>query len=303
MADGQRQEIDEHLRRAIGPGEAESPISRDVARALGGFPTIGVDPGSITSRLRNLKSVGMDMHFVWDSPARVVPAERDVEVRDLFDLLQARGVPERSDRYCQAVDAASKGAVRLVNNIPLATREDFRWHFGQYQRLAESVASRGVISLREVADTAAGGVGDHDGSAPDFPGIAIGDDGNFLWFGEGRHRVAIAQWLNISPIPVSLGGVNRHWLRETVSRGSGPLEATEARLQEADLSDQDPQRDRAEQWLVSLDRIDDLPEVRPDPLGINDQVSRAMRAHRAGALDDALAIWRSSATPLDCRPT
>ncbi|MCP4087796.1 MAG: hypothetical protein GY745_22535 [Actinomycetia bacterium] len=225
-----------------------------------------------------------------------------MEVRDLFDHLQARGVPERSDRYCQAVDAASKGAVRLVNNIPLATREDFRWHFGQYQRLAESVASRGVISLREVADTAAGGVGDHDGSAPDFPGITIGDDGNLLWFGEGRHRVAIAQWLSISPIPVSLSGVNRHWLRETVSRGSGPLEAIEARLQAADLSDQDPQRDRAEQWLVSLDRIDDLPEVRPDPLGINDQVSRAMRAHRAGALDDALAIWEELGDPVGMPP-
>jgi len=177
-----------------------------------------------------------------------------------------------------------------VNDVSLTTDEDMLWCFGQYHRLAESIARRGIVSLKDLETEPAGGVGLHDGAAPDYPGIAIWRDGALLWFGEGRHRVTIAQCLSLRPIHVSLRVVNTHWLDETGSSGDR-RESIRERLEDADLAGQPEEREIAERWLTSLDRSVDFPTSRPDPHGINETVSAGLVAHNQDRFDEARCIW------------
>ena len=254
-------------------------------------PTIAVDPRLLTHRLRlgnTPKPAGL---LVWDEPSQVLAIERDPEVLRVRDLIEARGVPRNSPLHLRSVELARKGAILIVNDVSLTTDEDMLWCFGQYHRLAESIARRGIVSLKDLETEPAGGVGLHDGAAPDYPGIAIWRDGALLWFGEGRHRVTIAQCLSLRPIRVSLRAVNTHWLEETGSSGDR-RESIRELLEDADLAGQPEEREIAERWLTSLDRSVDFPTSRPDPHGINEMVSAGLVAHNQDRFDEARSIWK-----------
>ncbi len=253
-------------------------------------PTIAIDPRLLTHRLRLGSAPKPAGLFVWDEPSRVRAIERDAEVLRLRDLIEARGVPRNSPAHLRSVERARKGAILIVNKVSLTTDEDMLWCFGQHHRLAESIARRGIVSLKDLEAEPAGGVGLHDGAAPDYPGIAIWKDGTLLWFGEGRHRVTIAQCLSLHPIRVALRVVNTHWLDETGSPAD-PRGSIRELLDDADLTGQREEREIAERWLTSLDRSVDFPTNRPDPHGINEMVSEGLVAHNQGRFDEARSIW------------
>ena len=110
--------------------------------------TIAIDPRPLIHRLRLGNAPKPEGLLTWDEPSRVQAIDRDPEVLHLRDLLEARGVPHESPRYRRSVELARKGAILLVNNVSLTTDEDMLWYFGQHQRLAESIARRGIVSLR-----------------------------------------------------------------------------------------------------------------------------------------------------------
>lgn len=253
-------------------------------------PTIAIDPCTLTHRLRLGNAPKPAGVLVWDEPSRVLAIERDAEVLRVRDLIEARGSPGNSPVHLRSVERARKGAILIVNRVPLTTEEDMLWCFGQYHRLAESIARRGIVSLKDLETEPAGGVGLHDGAAPDYPGIAIWKDGTLLWFGEGRHRVTIAQCLSLRPIRVTLRVVQTHWLDETASSGDRRGSIREL-LDDADLAGQPEERETAERWLTSLEQPVDFPTSRPDPQGINETVSAGLMLHNQGRFDEARSTW------------
>lgn len=254
------------------------------------LPTIAIDPRKLSHRLRLGNAPKPAGLLVWDEPSRVLHIERDPEVLRLRDLVEARGVPAHSPFHVRSVELARKGAILVVNDVALTTEADMLWCFGQYHRLAESIATRGIVAISDLATESTAGVGLHDGDAPDYPGIAIWKDGALLWFGEGRHRVTIAQCLDVSPIRVSLRVVNRHWLSGHESADDGRAAIREL-LDDADQRGQPEERQAAQRWLSSVDRSVDHPTSREDPHGINKAVSEGLLAHNRGRFEEAHTIW------------
>jgi len=270
--------------------------STEARGALGELLDGRIDPSAVETRHRLRRTSSFEeVPFIWSGAWNLDQVDADSQVQYIWDLMGARGDPERSASFRRNIEAVERGAIKRVGFILLATEDDLRWHFACYHRIAVSIATHGFSGAG--GSDAVTPSGRHIEPKRGNPRISIDADGQPHWSGDGRHRVAIAQWLGLPSIPITVRSVDGGWLRsQSKSHDKSPLATITDRLAELRPSEGPGLEDRSMEWLGSVMSLDPAPELqfRPDPHGSNESVGRALRLHRDARWSEADEAWSAA---------
>ena len=184
--------------------------------------TITIDPGSVTHGIaegRSLRRFGRVVGGDWDLTAH------RFEEKMVYRSLERRfleGVPWSETGYYRSLAAAIERGEHTRAGQDAAGLERY---FADLDRLHERIQTGGykrqTTLLRE--DPAGTHVLNREAPHPTLneAGVCIGRDGTFIHRYRGRHRLIIAQLLELESVPVQILARHRKWqdLRRAVRNG------------------------------------------------------------------------------------
>jgi hypothetical protein len=227
---GSRLFFPRRLARAMASGSPllTGSIPRHHARAyFGDELTVWVDPAGLAMRLRNNVTDGRNPFLLSDrfidgaDWSRIVAPEADLpEHREMFQLAVYRDRFPEMPAFADLLASARRQRPQRRNHRELASDEDVFAYFRHYLALVESIERDGFQDRRALGRYRLPGT-----SGRFQPhahrrniGVAIASNGEVYRFLGGRHRLAIAQGLNVPEIPVDVRLLHADWLRAEMRR-------------------------------------------------------------------------------------
>lgn len=227
----------EALREAAESGSGFFLKGFSARRALGSSLVVDINPLRVEKRLyhrlSSAKHVYLQDRFIgagsWQSILR--PLDASATHCDVQEVVQKQFEYRLTQAYRQAMERSGGPRPIRRNFIALKSPQLVEGYFKEVARLCRSIGESG---MRRRADcrSAAAAFRNPKMRLPWVElvegdiGLAIGADGEGYHFGSGKHRIAAAQALKLTSIPVEVRMVHADWLeRQIASSGLPPVEA------------------------------------------------------------------------------
>lgn len=209
------------------PSQAGSIPRRHAQAYFGDELTVWVDPAQLSMRLRNGVTDGQRSFLLSDrfidagNWSGIVEREEGLpEHREMIQLTTRRDGFSEMPAFADLVGSARRDRPQRRNDRALGSEGDVRTYFRHYLTLIESIERDGFQDRRALGRYRLPGQADR--ARPHAHrrniGVATGMDGTLFRFLGGRHRLAIAQALGVSAVPVSIRLVHADWLRAEMQR-------------------------------------------------------------------------------------
>ena len=243
-----REWLDERLACALAEAEQTGSgfylNSFAVRRAMAAAARISVDPRSIDRRLRHRVEGAEGDHTIRDRflgagdwEGLLDPLDTSSTHQEVREVVEAGLDYRRTGAFRLALERARSGHPLCRNYVALKTPDLVEKYFRSIVELVRSVSEAGIVRRAEYRR-----VSHIFGNCRIRPpwieavesdvGIAVGAVGEIYRFASGKHRMAIAQALNIGSMPVEVRMVHAGWLqRQVEASGLRPVAALERGLQ------------------------------------------------------------------------
>lgn len=220
-------------------------------RALGADLLIEVDPRPIADRLKHRAAGSRGMVYLqdrflgsgdWRSLSR--PLSGSATHRDVQEMVLAGFDYRSTEGYKEALARCGSAKPAERNFVALTSPQLVERYFQQVGELSRSIQENGVLRR---------GVRRQVVAAFRYPrirppwvelaesdiGVAIDANGGLLHFGSGKHRIAAAQALGLTRIPVEVRMVHASWVRRQIdASGLAPTDALVQGIRLLDLARQ-----------------------------------------------------------------
>jgi len=256
------------LNRALSspqPGKTFASVSGASARwFFGRSLTFWTSPQKLGMRLdtqmsdggkHRLRSERFIDHSDWSNAVR--PEAKLIEHKTMVQLVRYRSAYPEMPVFRELLQRAKKGGPARRLQMHLTTEEMIHAYFRHYLDLIEDIEATGMKDRYALGPYF---IPDGKGGSRLSPhqsrniGVAVAPDNSLVRFLGGRHRLAIAQALGLTLVPVELRLVHADWMLSEVERtGLTPVEAIRRFV--GCIPDEGA-ADRSRRWSVR-------PQVRP----------------------------------------